>query len=115
MIHIYGLKNCDTCRKARKTLAAAERAHSFHDLRADGLTPAQLTRWAAACGWEALLNRRGTTWRGLPDSDKAAVDQAKALTLMLDHPALIKRPIFEMGKQVLVGFDKTTQETLLAG
>ena len=76
---------------------------------------AQLTRWAAACGWEALLNRRGTTWRGLPDSDKAAVDQAKALTLMLDHPALIKRPIFEMGKQVLVGFDKTTQETLLAG
>ena len=105
MITVTGLKNCDTCRNAMKWLKAEGVEAKLHDLRADGLDGAALDRWIAAVGWETLLNRRGTTWRGLSDADKADVDGAKARALMLAHPALIKRPVFEMEGRVLVGMD----------
>ena len=78
MISIYGLKNCDTCRKALKWLEAEGIAHEFKDIRADGFSDAQLDNWVATAGWETLLNRRGTTWRKLSDAEKDGVDEAKA-------------------------------------
>jgi Spx/MgsR family transcriptional regulator len=112
MIEIYGLKNCDTCRKARKWLEAEGLDHRFHDVRADGLDAATLQGWIAATGWETLLNRRGTTWRQLPDDRKANVDEAAAVALMLEFPALIKRPVFQSGGTVIVGFGQAEQSAL---
>ncbi len=109
MLHVYGLKNCDTCRKALKWLAAEGARHEFHDVRADGLEAADMARWVASAGWEQLLNRRGTTWRKLDDADKADVDEISAQTLMLAHPALIKRPVFEAGNRIVVGFKAAEQ------
>ena len=114
MIEVYGLKNCDTCRKARAWLDAKGMAHRFHDVRADGLSDKDLARWVKAEGWEKLLNRRGTTWRGLPEKDKDGVDAAKAVKLMLTHPALIKRPVFEAGGQVVVGWSAAEQKAVAA-
>ncbi len=101
MLTVYGLKTCDACRKARKALG--DREHRFHDLRADGLDPALLDRWIEALGWEALLNRRSTTWRGLNEADRAAPDADRARGLMLAHPALVKRPVIDDGGTVRVG------------
>lgn len=95
-IVMYGIANCDTVRKARAWLKAQDIACTFHDVRKDGLDAARLQAWQQALGWEALLNRRGTTWRQLEEEQKAAVvDAASALPLMLAAPALIKRPILE--------------------
>ena len=105
MIEMFGLKNCDTCRKARKWLEAEGIAHAFHDVRDDGLDAGRLRRWADAVGWERLLNRRGTTWRKLPEAEREELDGAKALGLMQAYPALIKRPVFETPSGVVVGFD----------
>mgnify|MGYP001158675542 FL=1 len=104
MITIYGLKNCDTCRKALKWLTAEGIAHEFKDLRADGFSDEQLRTWINEVGWESLLNRRGTTWRKLPETDKDGVDEAKAAALMRKQPAMIKRPVFETGSGIVVGF-----------
>jgi arsenate reductase len=112
MITLYGLKNCDTCRKALKWMDAEGIAHTFHDVRADGLTEAQIAGWAASVGWETLLNRRGTTWRQLPENEKENVDEKSAIALMAAHPALIKRPVFDTGAAQFVGFGKTEQEAL---
>ncbi len=109
MIVVTGLKNCDTCRNAMKWLKAEGIDARLHDLRTDGLEAAALERWVDAVGWETLLNRRGTTWRGLSDADKADVDSAKAKALMLAHPALIKRPVVEAKGRVLVGIDALRQ------
>ena len=114
MITVYGLKNCDTCRKALKWLEAEGLGHRFLDLRKDSLDPAQIKRWIAACGWETVLNRRGTTWRGLNDSDKEGMNETKASALMAAHPALIKRPVFEVGARVIIGF-KDEQKNKLKG
>lgn len=114
MISVYGLKNCDTCRKALKWLAAEGFEHHFNDVRADGLDDAKVQSWLDAVGWEALLNRRGTTWRKLPDSDKDGIDAGKAKTLMLAHPALIKRPVFETGNGVVIGFKASEMDALRA-
>ncbi len=113
MITVYGIKNCDTCKKALKWLTAEGIEHRFHDFRADGLDAADLARWAQAAGWEKLLNRRGTTWRKLAEADKDGVDAAKAETLMAANPTLIKRPVFDAGGQVLVGFSAAEQAALL--
>jgi len=110
MLTIYGLKNCDTCRKARSWLKERGIDHEFHDVRADGITSADVQRWADTAGWEKLLNRRGTTWRGLSDTDKEAVDEAKAVSLMSENPALIKRPVFEQAGKVVVGFTADDQQ-----
>ena len=114
MVVLYGLKNCDTCRKARKWAEAEGLELSFKDLRADGLPEEALDRWIAQQGWETLLNRRGTTWRTLTEEDKQDVDTEKARRLMLEHPALIKRPVFDSGDAVMVGFTDTVKSALLA-
>ena len=117
MITVYGIKNCDTCRNALKTLKDQGREHRFHDLRADGLDASEITRWLEAAGSEKLLNRRGTTWRKLPEAEREALDEGKIQRLLLEHPTLIKRPVFEVAGEVVVGFDAAAKTRLdqLAG
>ena len=115
MITIYGIKNCDTCRKALKWLQAEGIEHRYHDFRADGLEAADVTRWVSAVGWETLLNRRGTTWRKLPDTDKDGIDEQKAAELMQANPTLIKRPVFDLGGKVVVGFKDAEQQQIRDG
>lgn len=110
---LFGLKNCDTCKKALKALKDAGREPDFHDVRIDGVEKAYLTKWAKAAGWEKLLNTRSTTWRGLSDADKTGVDETKAIDLMEKHPALIKRPVIEADGAVTVGWTKDVQDALL--
>lgn len=112
MIEVYGLNNCDTCRKARKWLSAAGVEHGFHDIRKANLGDKVIAAWAGKAGWETLLNRRGTTWRGLSAQDKESIDEASAVKLMTAHPALIKRPVFVTGSDVLVGFTADVQAAL---
>jgi Spx/MgsR family transcriptional regulator len=114
MMVIYGLKNCDSCRKALKLAAEAGVAHRFHDLRTDGLPPGRLQRWLAAAGWEALVNRRSTTWRGLPEAERAAAGPGGAAALLERHPTLIKRPIIEAGDKLIVGLAPSLQAELKA-
>ena len=104
---LYGIKNCDTVRRARQWLNARAVPYGFHDLRGDGLDAAELERWAAIVGWESLLNRRGTTWRRLTDEQRSDMDYAKALALMLTEPTLIKRPVLVHGKTIHVGFSES--------
>lgn len=111
-ITLYGLKNCDSCRKALKELKAAGIEHRFVDVRADGVSAEQIAGWAKQAGWEVLLNRRGATWRSLDDADKADVDEASAVALMALHPALIKRPVIESGDVVTVGFPDDVKNKL---
>lgn len=115
MITVSGLRTCDTCRQALAWLKDRGIAHRFVDVRADGLDGTTVACWAGAVGWETLLNRRGTTWRGLPEADKAGIDEAKALALMTEHPALTRRPVFEGADWVAVGFDDAVRQRLAAG
>ena len=101
---IYGIKNCDTMKKARAWLDAHGVAYRFHDYKASGIDAAHLKAWAGKVGWEVLLNRAGTTFRGLPEADKAGIDGAKALRLMQEHTSLIKRPVLDVDGTLLVGF-----------
>ena len=112
MITIYGLKNCDTCRKARSWLDGKDIAYRFHDVRTDGIDERTIAGWVQELGFEALLNTRGTTWRALPAAARGAVDAAKATRLMHAHPALIKRPVFDLGRRRLVGFSEVTKKAL---
>ena len=114
MITVYGLKNCDTCRKALKWLEAEGVVHRFHDVRKDGIEETAIKRWIAACGRETVLNRRGTTWRGLDENAKEDVNETTAVALMAAHPALIKRPVFEWGGRVVVGFKDEQRRELIA-
>lgn len=107
MTTLYGIPNCDTVRKARKWLAAHDVDYRFHDFRKDGLTEGKLQAWVAAVGWETLLNKRGQSWRKLPEADKTDLTEAKAMRLMRAEPTLIKRPVLEHAGQVLVGFDES--------
>ncbi|MES2336605.1 MAG: ArsC family reductase [Pseudomonadota bacterium] len=103
-IHLYGICNCDTVKKARAWLDAAGVDHVFHDYKVEGVDPARLAAWVREVGWEVLLNRAGTTFRKLDDSDRADLDADKALRLMAAHPSLIKRPLVEYPGGLLVGF-----------
>ena len=114
MITVYGIRNCDTCRKALKWLDNEGIAHGFHDFRTDGLDEKTLAAWVKELGWETLLNRRGTTWRRLPESERDGLTPAIATALMLQHPTLIKRPVFATGGGSLVGFSKTEMAALRA-
>ena len=105
-IHLYGIPNCDTVKKARKWLDTQGIDYAFHDYKKEGADPDKLESWADAAGWEALLNKRGTTFRKLPDADKADIDRAKAIALMVEHPSMIKRPVVEHAGGVLVGFSE---------
>lgn len=113
MITVYGIKNCDTVKKARRWLDERGVAYRFHDLRADKLDQATLHGWCDAAGWETVLNRKGTTWRKLPDTERQVSGQSGAITLMLAHPTLIKRPVLVSNDIVLVGFDETAYQRLL--
>ncbi|MBZ6076886.1 ArsC family reductase [Microvirga puerhi] len=103
-VTIYGIKNCDTMKKARAWLDANGVSYSFHDYKVAGIDRARLETWARSVGWETLLNRAGTTFRKLPEADKAALDERKAIALMLDQPSMIKRPVLDVGRRLLVGF-----------
>ena len=103
-IEVFGIPNCDTVKKARNWLTAQGHDYVFHDYKKEGAAPARLAAWADAVGWEVLLNRRGTTFRALPDADKADIDRTKALRLMAEHTSLIKRPVVEYPGGILVGF-----------
>jgi arsenate reductase (glutaredoxin) len=104
-ITIYGIKNCDTMKKARAWLDQHGVTYSFHDYKAVGIDRDRLERWNKKVGWEILLNRAGTTFRKLPDKDKSAIDARKAVALMLAQPSMIKRPVLELdGGKLLVGF-----------
>jgi arsenate reductase len=103
-VTIYGIRNCDTMKKARTWLEANGIAHEFHDYRAAGIDRAHLTAWCRELGWEKVINRAGTTFRALPEAEKADLTEAKAIALMLAQPAMIKRPILDTGKKRLAGF-----------
>jgi arsenate reductase len=112
---IYGIKNCDTMKKARAWLDGHGIAYDFHDYKTAGIDRARLKGWAAKLGWETLLNRAGTTFRKLPDADKAGLNETKALALMLDQPSMIKRPVLEVGDKLLVGFKPEIYENEFHG
>ncbi|MBN9062066.1 MAG: arsenate reductase [Rhizobiales bacterium 65-9] len=103
-ITIYGISNCDTMKKARAWLDAHGVDYAFHDYRKAGVDRARLERWAKTVGWEVLLNRAGTTFRALPEARKRDLDAASAIALMMEQPAMIKRPVLEQGARLLVGF-----------
>lgn len=101
---LYGIPNCDTVKKARRWLDEQGVAHSFHDVRKDGLDPARLQSWINALGWDKLLNKGGTTFRQLPDAQKNGLDAASAKALMLEFPAMIRRPVVEAPGGISIGF-----------
>lgn len=115
MLKMYGLKNCDTCRKARKWLDAESISHTYIDVRAGDFSGADVARWAQSVSVDMLLNKRGTTWRGLSAADQASADsEAGAIALMAAHPTLIKRPVFETKNAVHVGFSDEVKAALAA-
>ena len=104
MTTIYSIKNCDTMKKARAWLEAHKVAHAFHDYKTAGIDKATLEGWAKKVGWEVLLNRAGTTFKKLPDTDKDGLTEKKAIALMLAQPSMIKRPVLEAKGKLTVGF-----------
>lgn len=103
-ITMYGIKNCDTIKKARTWLDSNGIAFAFHDYKAAGIDAATVRRWVDEHGWEVILNRAGTTYRALPDADKQGIDADKAVALMVANPSMIKRPVLDLGDRRLVGF-----------
>lgn len=111
MIMVYGLKNCDTCRKAIRALTAASIAHQFFDIRADGLEPATIKSWLKQIDASALTNTRSTTWRGLDEKTRARCDQ-DALGVLCEHPTLIKRPVIDHKGTITIGWTPAVQSSL---
>ncbi|MGV2981014.1 ArsC family reductase [Camelimonas sp. ID_303_24] len=101
---IYGIRNCDTMKKARAWLDSRGVAYAFHDYKTAGIDAATLEGWAAQAGWDKLLNRAGTTFRKLPESDRADIDAGKAVALMLAQPSMIRRPVLVQDGRILIGF-----------
>ena len=101
---LYGIPNCDTVKKARVWLDQHDVAYAFHDYKKVGIDRPRLEAWVAEHGWEVVLNRAGTTFRALPDADKANLDAGRAVTLMLAQPSMIKRPVLDLGDRTVVGF-----------
>ncbi|HEX2762061.1 MAG TPA: ArsC family reductase [Rhizomicrobium sp.] len=113
MMIVYGIKNCDTMKKARAWLDGHGIAYAFHDYKAAGIEKARLEGWVSQLGWEALLNRAGTTFRKLPDAEKEGLTEKKAIALMLAQPSMIKRPVLEQGGKIITGFRLEQYEKLL--
>lgn len=111
---IYGIKACDTMKKARSWLDAQGLSYSFHDYKAAGIDRASLEKWCAEHGWDKVLNRAGTTFRKLADEQKADLDQARAIELMLAQPSMIKRPVLDLGERTLLGFKPELYAAALA-
>ena len=112
MTILYGISNCDTVRKARKWLNERDIAYTFHDFRKDGLNPVQLRAWTSELGWETLVNKRGTTWRKLPQETRDNMDETLALAVMEDQPAVIKRPVLEHSRGTFIGFSTEQYQQL---
>jgi len=108
---IYGIKACDTMKKARTWLESHDVKYEFHDYKVSGIDVVTLARWSKQVGWETLLNRNGTTFRKLPDAQKADLNERKAIELMRTQPSMIKRPVLVMGARILVGFKPEIYET----
>lgn len=106
MLHIYGIKNCDTVKKALHWLDQHGLNYTFHDYKKPGVVDAQLERWCQHVGWETLLNTRGLMWRKIDASEKESLDEALAKRLMIQYPSIIKRPVVDTGQQVWVGFQE---------
>jgi arsenate reductase len=109
---LYGIRNCDTMKKAWTWLDEHGIAYAFHDYKKQGIDRARLEGWVRVLGWETLLNRAGTTFRKLPEAERRGVDEAKAVELMLAQPSMIKRPVLEAGGRLLVGFKPAQYETI---
>ncbi len=114
-ITLYGIKNCDTMKKARAWLDEHGVDYTFHDYKVAGIDAVHLKRWAAEAGWQTVLNRAGTTFRKLPDARKADLDERKAIALMQEQPSMIKRPVLEVGARLLVGFRPEEYAKAFAG
>lgn len=113
-ITIYGIKNCDTMKKARAWLDKAGVEYVFHDYKSAGIEKEKLEKWARKAGWETIINRAGLTFKKLPDKDKEGLTEARAIKLMLAQPSMIKRPVLELpGGKVLVGFKPEAYEAAL--
>lgn len=111
-VTIYGIKNCDTMKKARTWLDGQGIAYRFHDYKVEGIDRAHLDRWCKEAGWEIVLNRAGTTFRNLPDAEKQNLDTDKAIALMLAQPSMIKRPVIEANGNLLISFKPDLYEAL---
>ena len=103
---VYGIRSCDTCRRAQKYLAEHNIEYRFHDFRVDGLDIQTLERWADRIGWDKLLNRQSLTWRKIPEVDRAEISRSRALGTMIEQPTLIKRPVLESDQFIAVGFSE---------
>jgi len=114
-ITIYGIRNCDTMKKARAWLDERGVDYVFHDYKTAGIARDRLEGWSARVGWKTLLNRSGTTFRKLPDAERQGLDERKAIGLMLSQPSMIKRPVLEAGAVLLVGFKPDQYAASLAG
>ena len=112
MLKIYGIKNCDTVKKARRWLEDHGIEHQFHDFRQDGLDKKQLSSWVEKSGWETLVNKRSTTWRNLSDKEKEITTNAQAIKLLMANPTLIKRPVVQSNNILLVGFKEVEYKKL---
>jgi arsenate reductase (glutaredoxin) len=113
MITMYGIRNCDTIKKARAWLEENKIGYIFHDYKKEGIYQSQLLQWCDEIDFNELLNRRGTTWRKLSDPEKEDVDQAKAISIMLNNTSIIKRPILVTPKHLIVGFNLDQYKSLL--
>jgi len=113
MIHLYGIPNCDTIKKARAWLEGRGIEYRFHDYKRDGIDEPRLRGWVDELGWEALVNRRGTTWRRLPDEVREQMDTEAAIRIMLETPSIIRRPLLDTGELRHLGFSETDYERLL--
>lgn len=114
MIRLYGIPNCDTVKKARRWLDEQGIDYSFHDFKKQGLAEDLLRAWVAELGWDALLNRRGTTWRKLPEEVRAGIDESAAIQLMLDNPSLVRRPVLDTGSARHLGFSADRYQEIFA-
>ena len=106
MLRVFGIKSCDTCRRAKKYFTEQNIDFRFHDVREDGLDIQMLERWAARIDWQKLLNKQSLTWRKIPEVDRNAMTHDKALAAMIDNPTLVKRPVLESKKFIAVGFSE---------
>lgn len=111
---LYGIKACDTMKKARDWLDARGVAYAFHDYKTEGADPERVAVWVAKAGWETVLNRNGTTFRKLPEARKQGLDAAAAIALMVEQPSMIRRPVLESGEVLLIGFRPDAYAAALA-
>jgi Spx/MgsR family transcriptional regulator len=112
-VHLYGIKNCDTMKKALNWVAERNIEHVFHDYKKEGVDRSKLVEWCKVVGWKSLINTKGTTWKKLTPEQQAVTAQGQAVALMMENPSLIRRPVVEVNGQLLVGFDPTMFESFM--